>query len=317
MKKGFWLFVVVPIVVVIAVFFLTSDNIQTQDTIKVSLDEKSRVSPVQQIGSNAHSQPDDESLRVAIAGVLSPTETLGYYEELLTYMEKKLGRQVTLILKPTYAEVNDLVRGQRVDIAFICSLSYVKGNADFGMELLVVPQMYGETVYYSYLIVPAESTATSLEDLRDANFAFSDPLSNSGHLAPSYNLFLLGETPDSFFSRYIYTYSHDNSIMAVADGLLEAAAVDSLVYDQLAAEKPELASKIKIIARWGPYGIPPVVVNPELDPELKQQLRNFLLDLDESAEGQKILGNLVIDKFVVIPDEAYDSIREMVAKLGW
>ena len=317
MKRGFWLFVVIPIVVVAAVFFLTLNNTQTQDTIKVSLSEKSRVSPVQQIGNNVYAQHDDKLLRVAIAGVLSPTETLGHYEELLTYMEKKLGRQVILILKPNYAEVNDLVRGQRADIAFVCSLPYVKGNADFGMELLVVPQMYGETVYYSYLIVPAESTATSLEDLRGASFAFSDPLSNSGHLVPSYNLFLLGETPDSFFSRYIYTYSHDNSIMAVGDRLLEAAAVDSLVYDQLVAHKPELASKTKIIARWGPYGIPPVVVNPALAPELKQQLRDFFLDLDKSSEGQKILSNLAIDKFVVVSDEAYDSIREMVAKLGW
>lgn len=77
----------------------------------------------------------------------------------------------SLILKPTYAEINDLVDGQRADVAFVCSLPYVKGNQDFGMELLVIPQMYGETVYYSYLIVPeARAAATNLRDLSGASF---------------------------------------------------------------------------------------------------------------------------------------------------
>ena len=79
----------------------------------------------------------------------------------------------------------------------------------------------------------------------------------------------------------------------------------------------ELESRTKIIARWGPYGIPPIVVNPALDHELKQQLRDFFLSLHESTEGNKILNNLGIDKFLVGSDNMYDSIREMKTKLGW
>ncbi len=297
--------------------FLAVSYSQPQDAIKVSLDEKSAVPPVQQIGSHDDSQPSENQLRVAITGVLSPSKTLEYYQELLTYLGKSLGRQVTLILKPTYAEINDLVRGQRADVAFVCSLPYVKGNQDFGMELLVAPQMYGETVYYSYLIVPQGSSATRLEDLRGASFAFTDPMSNSGHLAPTYQLSLLGEAPGSFFEGYIFTKSHDYSITAVADKLVDAAAVDSLVYDQMVANNPELASKTKVIVRWGPYGIPPVVVSPTLDSQLKQQLQGFFLDLHNSDEGVMILNNLAIDKFVVVPDSRYDSIREMKTKLGW
>ncbi len=313
----YWFCILVPIAAVAVLLFLAVGGGQTQDVIKVSLAEKSGISPIRQISDGAYSQPSDNLLRVAISGVLSPTKTLEYYQELLAYMEQKLGWQVTLILKPTYAEINDLVRGQRVDVAFICTLAYVKGKDDFGMELLVAPQMYGETVYYSYLIVPEESSAASLEDLRGASFAFTDPMSNSGHLAPSYYLSLLGEAPVSFFSKYIFTYSHDNSILAVTDKLVDGAAVDSLVYDQMIIYYPEITSKTKVIARWGPYAMPPVVVNPALDSQLKQQLQDFFLNLHNSDEGKTILNNLAIDKFIVIPDDAYDSIREMKMKLGW
>ena len=299
------------------VLFLVIERNPAEDVVKVNLEQTIDVSPVQQTSGSVSSYPGNDSLKTAIAGVLSPTKTLEYYQELLSYMGQNLGQEVALFLKPTYAEINDLVSGQRVDMAFVCSLAYVKGNQDFGMELLVVPQMNGGTVYYSYLIVPEESSAMSLKDLRDASFAFSDPISNSGYLAPSYQLSLLDETPISFFNRYVFTYSHDNSITAVANKLVDAAAVDSLIYDQLIIDNPGLASKTKVIARWGPYGIPPVVVNPALDPQLKQQLRDFFLDLHNSDEGKRILNNLGIDKFVVAPDNIYDFIREMKTKLGW
>ncbi len=297
--------------------FLGLGGSQAEDVVEISLDQTSEISPVRQTSGGTASYSSGNSLRAAIAGVLSPAKTLEYYQELLSYMGENLDREVTLFLKPTYAEINDLVRGQRVDVAFVCSLAYVKGNQESAMELLVAPQMEGETVYYSYLIVPKESNATSLREFKGASFAFTDPLSNSGHLAPSYQLSFLGETPGSFFSRYVFTYSHDNSITAVANKLVDAAAVDSLIYDQMIISNPELVSRTKIIARWGPYGIPPVVVSTALDPQLKQQLRDFFLNLHNSDEGNRTLSNLGIDKFVVVPDDIYDSIREMKLKLGW
>lgn len=317
-QAEFWSLLFVPVILVMVLLvFLGGERNQAEAPLRTNLSETSEVSPVQQISGGSSSPASDDSLRVAISGVLSPTKTLEHYQELLAYMGQELGKEVALFQKPTYAELNDLVRGQRVDVAFVCSLAYVIGNRDFGMELLVAAQMNGETVYYSYLIVAEESNAVSLEDLMGSSFAFTDPLSNSGHLAPNYQLSLLGETPVSFFRSYVFTHSHDNSITAVSNKLVDAAAVDSLIYDQIIEDNPELAAKTKVIARWGPYGIPPVVVNPALDPQLKQQLQDFFLNLHKSSEGSRILDSLGIDRFVVIPDDIYESIREMEAKLGW
>lgn len=257
---------------------------------------------------------DTDTFRVAISGVISPGETLHTYQELLIYLEDEIGQEVSMIQKPTYAEINDLVEASTVDLAFVCSLAYVEGKEEFGMELLVAPQIGGQTVYYSYLIVPEDSEAQDLEDLRNATFAFTDPLSNSGRLAPTHQLFLMGETPDSFFGGYVFTYSHDNSIRAVADGLVNGAAVDSLVYDQMVMNQTEIASGTRIIASWGPYGIPPVVVNPEMDPQLKEQLRDIFLNLGASEDGGQILNDLQIDRFVEVDDEIYDSIRQMLGQ---
>ena len=316
-QPKFWALAIVPLIALSAILFLSLDNAQTYDLLKVNLNNKSAISSVLQTDLSDASQAGAKTLRVAISSVISPTKTLEHYQELLTHVEEYLGRRVTLILKPTYAEVNDLILGKRVDLGFVCSLAYVKGNDDFGMELLVAPQMNGETVYYSYLIVPQDSHVKGLIDLRNSSFAFTDPLSNSGHLAPTYQLSLLGESPATFFNRYIFTYSHDNSIVAVTDGLVDGAAIDSLIYDQTAASDTDVASKTRIVSRWGPYGIPPVVTSPGLNPELKRELKDFFLNLHHYDKGAEILSKLKIDRFVQIPNSSYDSIREMIVELGW
>ena len=184
------------------------------------------------------------------------------------------------------------------------------------MELLVAPQVGGETVYYSYLIVPDDSNAQGLKNLRGKVFAFSDPLSTTGRLVPVYWLKEMGETPERFFKKTVYTYSHDNTIKAVAEKLVDGGAVDSLVYDATVARHPDYSHSVKVIQKSQPFGNPPVVVPPGLDPQLKKQLRDLFLTMHEDEKGKSILKDLLIDRFVIPDDRFYDPVREMANKVG-
>ena len=272
-----------------------------------------------QVDFSRHEQPaaptvttsTSDVVRLAIASVLSPLPTSDLYQQLADYLGEKLDRPVELVQGKTYAEINDLVKSGDVTLALVCTNPYLQGREDFGMELLVAPQVSGETVYYSLLIAGADNTAQSLSDLRGSSFAFTDPLSNSGRLAPVYQLALMGENPDAFFGRTIFTYAHDSSIRAVAEGVVAAAAVDNLVFDYMVRAEPEIATQIKVIQTWGPFGINPLVVNPRLDSGLKEQLRGVFLEMDRDPPGKAILDNLLIDRFVVPDDSIYDAVREM------
>lgn len=269
-------------------------------------------SPTADGGSPATSSPAEGVIRMAVAPVISPRETFNSrYRDLLEYVGRKLGLPVELVQGKTYAEINDMVRTGDVTFAFVCTNPYLQGRDDFGMELLAAPEVNGETSYYSYLIVRADSPFASLADLRGRTFAFSDPLSNSGRLAPTYQLALMGETPESFFSRSIFTYAHDNSIKAVAENLVDGAAVDSLVYDYWKKTGSDFTSKTKVIEKWGAFGINPVVVPPGLDPALKTRLREALLGMDKDPAGREILKSLLIDRFVVPDESIYESVRKM------
>jgi phosphonate transport system substrate-binding protein len=252
-------------------------------------------------------------LRIAVASIVSPKETLATYQSLLKYIGDSLERPVELVQRQTYAETNDLIRSGEVELAFICGGAFVQGERDFGMALLVMPQVRGQRTYNSYIIVPQDSPAQSLADLRGKVFAFTDPLSNSGRLVPTYALLRMGEVPEKFFSRTIYTYGHDNSIKAVAARLVDGAAVDSLVYEYTIARSPQYLASTRIIYRSPDYGISPVVVNPKLDPALREQLQDLLLNLDQSEQGRAVLSDLLVDRFVPADPKAYDGIRDIAA----
>lgn len=250
-------------------------------------------------------------LHIAVGAMISPETTRVYYEELMRLIAEKMGRKAVFFQRRTYAEVNELVRKREADFAFVCSGPYVQGKKEFGMELLAIPVANGKTVYHAYIIVNKSSPINSLRDLRGKTFAFTDPQSNTGCLVPTYMLARLGETPKSFFRDFFFTQSHDNSIKAVANLQADGAAVDSLIWEFMNKIDPSVTSRTKIVEKSPPYGIPPIVVNPAMDPQAKQRLKEILLTLHEDPKGALLLAKIQVDRFVEGDDRIYDTVREM------
>ena len=267
--------------------------------------------------STAWRAPEPQPLRIAAAAILSPQTTSRDYEVLLTYLADSLDRPVQLVQRASYAETNELIRTRQVDVAFVCTGAYVQGHQEFGMELLAVPEVRGLTTYQSYIIVPGRSAAQELDDLRGAVFAYTDPMSLSGYLVP---LQLLRTTypgeADSFFSRTLFTYSHEHSLKAVSEGWVDGAAIDSLVYLAALAKTPAYGQLTRVIWQSPPYGIPPIVVSPALDPALKAQLRQIFFSMDDHPEGRRALSSLGIEQFVPADDSLYASARVLLASVG-
>jgi phosphonate transport system substrate-binding protein len=255
----------------------------------------------------AHEKP----LTLCVGSMITPQDGYGYYRQLINYLAEKLDLHITALDPGSYEEVNRLLETGRVDVAFICSGPYVEGHARFGLNLLAAPVVNDEPLYYSNLIVPSGSSARRLADLRGKTFAFADPHSNSGAMVPMSKLAEMGETPESFFDSFLFTYGHDRSIRAVADGLVDGAAVDSLIWDFLVANTPGLHDKVRVIERFGPFGIPPVVTGKHVDPVMRAALQKILLAMHDDPRGRDILKGMHIERFTQIDDSAYDSVREL------
>lgn len=230
------------------------------------------------------------------------------------YLSERLGRPVRFVRRKTYAEITDLLQNGELDAAWICSFSYVFHRTS--LRLVAIPVFRGEPYYESYLIVPAADTGTlGYGDLEGKVFAYVDPRSNTGYLYPRYAVQQLGEDPNGFFRDTFFTWSHPDSVHAVADRVADAAAVDSYIWESLKLSDPVLTGRTRVVSGSKQFGFPPVVAGTLLAEPDRRALADVLVGMHEDPEGQRLLGILHLDRFMPPRDEIYDGIPAMIEAL--
>lgn len=257
------------------------------------------------------SDSDQRPILIALASVMSPHETIGYYRKIADYLSNKTGRKTILIQRKTYAEVNMLLANGDVDIAFLSTGAYSSYRGMNEIELLVMAEHLGTSLYTAEIIVHKDSSAQSIEDLKDKVFAFTDPLSYSGHMAIEEYLRGKNTIPEKFFNRYFYTYSHDKSIWAVANKIADGASFDSQIYEYTKEKAPELAANVRIIDSIGPAPTGPVVINKKFKADQKEQLQHIFMTMHEDLEVFEAMQGLVIDRFILPTPELYTPLRNL------
>ena len=257
------------------------------------------------------SDSDQRPILIALASVMSPHETIGYYRKIADYVSSKTGRQTILVQRKTYAEVNMLLANGDVDIAFLSTGAYSSYRGMNEIELFVMAEHLGTSLYTAEVIVHKDSDIRTIGDLEGKVFAFTDPLSYSGHMVIENYLRQRNTIHEKYFDRYFYTYSHDKSLWVVANKIADGASFDSQIYEYAKVKTPELVSNIRIIASLAPAPTGPIVISKKLKPEQKEQLRHIFLTMHENPEVFEAMQGLVIDKFIMPTPELYEPLREL------
>ncbi|MBF0459247.1 MAG: phosphate/phosphite/phosphonate ABC transporter substrate-binding protein [Nitrospirae bacterium] len=250
-------------------------------------------------------------VKIGVASMTTPVETVKYYQDIIDYIGEQIKQPVQMVYRRTYGEMDTLLEKGEVQIAFICSAPYVRNLERFGVELLVAPIVNGSSMYHSYIVVHKDSPYISFTGLRGKIFAFTDPKSNSGALYPTYLLKTMGQTPDGFFKRVIYSYSHNKSVEMVAKKIVDGAAVESIIYEYMLKTGYPYAKQVKIIKRSQPFGIPPVVVTRGINPVLRKKVRDAFLNMQHTTKGKSILDEMMMDGFAEVSDSNYATVRAM------
>jgi phosphate/phosphite/phosphonate ABC transporter binding protein len=255
------------------------------------------------------------TLRVIVSSMISPKETRIYYQDLFTFMSKKLNYSIEFLQRKTYKEVNDLLVNNEVDLAIICSGAYIDKSANNKIEILTVPVVDGKPYYQSFIIVNKDSKINTFSELNNKKFAYTDPISNTGTLYAKWLIKNMDKNVDCYFSNTVYSYAHDISMQLVAKGIVDGASVDGLIFNYIKKHNPERVQNLKIIKKSELFGIPPVVVPNKLDSDLKIKLQNLFLNIDKDSFGKSILNKISIDKFIKGKDSNYDKIRMMSSEI--
>jgi phosphonate transport system substrate-binding protein len=226
-----------------------------------------------------------------------------------------LAGEVELVQRRTYQDITGALLDGSVDAAWTCGFPFLQHRQS--LVVIGVPVWRGQPRYQSYLIAAADDPATDLAGLAGGIHAFSDPDSNSGFLVTASDLARIGQTPESFFARTIFTYGHRNVVRAVAGGLARSGSVDGYVWETLAEAEPGLTARTRVIARSEWLGFPPFVARRDrLSEPAIAACQQALLSLGQTAAGREALRQLRLDGVVVAESGLYDGIAARMAELG-
>jgi phosphonate transport system substrate-binding protein len=102
---------------------------------------------------------------------------------------------------------------------------------------------------------------------------------------------------------------HQRAIRLVADGVVDAAAIDSQVLAIELRDHLRLADGLRVVGAFGPSTIQPVVAASHLRERLKDEVRGLLIGLAGDPAARPVLDYGRIDRFTLVGDGAYDDIR--------
>ncbi len=151
------------------------------------------------------------------------TERFGPF---IAYLSKELGVKVTLRVANDYAAVIEGQRAGNIHIGYYGPASFSRARLT-GVKtdaFVIDVNSDGSKGYYSVFYVLAKSPYQKIDDLKGKNLGLVDPNSTSGNNMPRFKLNAMGIDPDAYFSKVVFTGSHENAVLALAQGTVDVAA---------------------------------------------------------------------------------------------
>ena len=247
-------------------------------------------------------------------GTFLAPNMLRVYEGIADAVGEALGMTTELVVETDYENCQKDVN----DVCFVCSLPYVMFErqgiapaAPIAAPVLRGERYGGRPIYYSDVIVHRDSDASSFLDLKGRSWSFNEPLSQSGYGITRYHLVSIGET-GGFFSEVIDAGFHEESVRMVAEGRVDASAIDSQVLAIEMRDHPEVTQNIKVIDSLGPSTIQPVAVSKRFDREFREAVAKVMVGFHKTERGREILDLGLVERWVPMQASDYDDIRAMV-----
>ncbi|MDD2918030.1 MAG: phosphate/phosphite/phosphonate ABC transporter substrate-binding protein [Rhodoferax sp.] len=177
-----------------------------------------------------------------------------------------------------------------------------------------VMAMWGDAENFKgLLIVRKDSPVKTPADLKGRTVSYPSSTALAAAIMPQYFLHTQGINVNSDIHN-IYVGSQMSSIMNVYLGQVAAGATWPPPWNLFQKEHPTEAAQLKVIWETPSLVNNSVMVRNDVPVAISQQVRQTLLDLTETPEGQKILAGMETARFHAANDANYDVVRTYIKR---
>ena len=244
------------------------------------------------------------------------------WEPLLADMSKAIGVKVTPRFGSNYNVLIEAMRFNQSQAGWLSAKPLLESVERAEGEVIArTVDLEGADSYRSTLIVKTGSGITLDQVMacgKKYDFGIGDAQSTSGTLAPLTFLFNpRGIKPSECF-RTVRAANHQANAFAVATGVVDVATSNTVNTVFLKRQNPKIAAQIQEIWQSPPIPESGIVIREDLDPALKEKIRQFFLTYGkgegpEAERQRQVLKGLNYSEFRAATDAYLDPVREMRA----
>lgn len=227
------------------------------------------------------------------------------YAKVFSELQRNLRRPVRIRYLYERAEVVDLLRDGKADIALLPTYRYLQLAGSGDAVLLATPVLDGLAQDAAVIVTAAGTGANDFDDLRGKDILLSDPRSLGGYAFVYWLLDQRASRPEEFFSRVAIGGAQDKNLGKVASGEASAACVNRSALATWPSET------FRIVAQSPEYGMPPIVARSTLDRVTRTAIQDVLTTM---APGEGIPEDSSVDGFAVPRPADYDFARVLARR---
>ena len=248
------------------------------------------------------------------------------FEPTLKFVGNKVDKKFNFLLTTSYASVVEAMMGGFVHFAKLGPKSYIiaarksKGAIKPLVSTARPPHHFNPEpcgCYRGLLITRAGTKFTTIESLKGAILAVSDPASTSGYAVPS-ALFtkVVGGTPlEKYFGKIIYSGAHTASAKGVKTGKMDASFVPDTGLSRMIGRGEVKKGDFNYLWTSPVIPIDVIAYNSKLiSKELAEKVSKAFQSMTETPEGRAALKASKIAAFPAATDAVFDNLRAVLAE---
>jgi phosphonate transport system substrate-binding protein len=233
------------------------------------------------------------------------------FRPLANYLERELGRPVTMELSPNFDTFLKNLKQRRYDLVHLNPFDYLSAHEELAYDALVQNEEFGEATIMGAIYVRHDSGIRQLSQLKGKSILFGGgPRAMMSYIVPTYLLRQAGLTKDDYEESF--AINPPNAVLATFLRRADAGGAGEVVQRLPVVTHKIDVSQLDLIAVSQPLPHLPWAVKREMSAELKQRLQRLLIDLKQTEEGRKILKQARLSALNPVTDKDYDAHRTIV-----
>lgn len=234
-----------------------------------------------------------------VFGVLnqqSPVLTAERWNPIFSYLEQVTGQSFVLRMGQTVDLTDAMMARGEFDLVFSNHNFHPKYDGVYR-----VLASWGNRPVFGVIVAPEASAIRQVKDLQGKRIAY-----------PSRDAFVAYAVPKSALKKAgvqeqeVLAGNQDSALTQLANGLVDAAAVNSRFLSQFAARK---GFRYRELATSEPYPDLAVLVHPRVAPEQAKRIQAALLGMKSDPRAAALLEKNQFPGFSLASEKDYDGVR--------